>query len=63
MNARHPPGWWPRVVNIPRTQTFLAWGVIGAAIHQGQIDWNTALAMVLTFYFTRDGARHADQGR
>ena len=49
--------WIPQVINVPRTQTVLALGVLGAAIWQGQIDWNTALAMVLTFYFTKEQVR------
>jgi len=42
----------PRFINIPRTQTILAVGVlVGCFI--SKIDWHDAMLMVLTFYFTK----------
>lgn len=46
----------PRVVNIPRTQTILAVGVLVGCFVTDKFDWHDAMLMVLTFYFTKHQA-------
>lgn len=47
----------PRIVNFPKTQTILAFGVLVGCLYTGKLDWNTAFMMVLTFYFTKENMR------
>lgn len=46
----------PKVVNIPRTQTIIAFGILFGCLWFGRasIDWRELMLMVLTFYFTKE---------
>ena len=43
-----------KVVNIPRTQTILALGILVGCFSTKNMDWNTAMLMILTYYFTKE---------
>lgn len=43
-----------RVINIPRTQTVLALGILVGCFLAKDMDWNTAMLMILTYYFTKE---------
>jgi hypothetical protein len=54
----------PRVVNLPRTTTLLALGVLWGCHQQGQFDWSDALFIVLGAYFgRRDGPAQPTGGQ
>jgi hypothetical protein len=42
-----------KVINIPRTQTILALGVLVGCFATTGFDWHDAMLMILTFYFTK----------
>jgi hypothetical protein len=42
----------PRIINIPRTRTILALGVLSAAVwFNDGIDWNNLLFLIVGAYF------------
>lgn len=43
----------PRVVNFPKTQTVLAFGVLAGCFATSAFVWHDAMLMILTFYFTK----------
>lgn len=47
---------WPKVVNLPRTQTILAFGVL-AGCFWSMIDWHDMMLVIIGYYFGREMPR------
>ncbi len=49
-----------KILNFPRTPTILAIGVLFGCFQMDKMDWNTAMLMILTYYFTKEQTKKGE---